>query len=74
MATPKLNAAFQGHIFEDTKLLDIAIAWINEHMTIDQIFTEEDIKNFLSDEMPEKYYSKDDLEAWAIDNGFVKPE
>lgn len=72
MASRKANRDFEESIFNDVLLLDKAIEWISANMTIDQVYDENDIKSFLSDEKPEKYYSVEDLEAWAEANRFVK--
>ena len=56
-------------------LLDEIVVWISENMELDEVFTEAQIKGWLSGlRTPTKMLENADLEEWAHENGYMTAE
>lgn len=91
MFSTRQQADFKNAAISDD-FLDIAVLWINEHISMDEVYDEDDIKKFCArnykpgdifpdDEIfeagmagkhPEDVFNQEQLENWAMENGFVK--
>lgn len=56
-------------------LLQTAIDWIRDSMSPETVFEPEKLKKFIGDTCtPAEVFSDDELNQWALDNGFVMTE
>jgi hypothetical protein len=53
-------------------LLENAIGWITDNMSIDEVFGEKKLLEEANNYDPEGIFSKATLEQWAEDNGYIK--
>jgi len=52
---------------------DIIIDYVAGEYVIDRVYDSEEIKQFVRDTYdPEDVFDEDELENWAINNGFIK--
>jgi len=64
---------FAAAVLDLDDLLDNAIDWIVGNLQPDEVFDPSDLRYYVaSSYSPEDVFSVNDLETWAIDNGFVK--
>lgn len=53
--------------------VDSILDWIEQRFSIQQIFSEKEIIDHITDTYnPDDVFSKQELEQWALDNGFVE--
>lgn len=90
MASRSQNQQFTNEMIEDTSFLDNAISWISLNMGMDDVFdigdikekarekiTNEELVEWFRDDAnasPEEVFDFDELETWALENGFKKEE
>lgn len=53
-------------------LLESSIDWIRRNMSPDEVFSENDLKDWANGKECEYIFSKSELQAWAEDNGYIK--
>lgn len=53
-------------------LLENSIEWIVKNMNPDEVFSESDLKDWANSKECADIFTKDELSAWAEDNGYVK--
>ena len=74
MATTSENKSFAEEMIGISPL-DTAIEWIKDHMTVDEVFDDDDIKDYVASNFdPEDVFDASNLERWAEENGYTEEE
>jgi len=55
-----------------SSLLEDAIEWIKQNMSIDEVFGEKEGLAWASNYDPEGVFQVSELESWAENNGYIK--
>jgi hypothetical protein len=63
---------FAETLIDSNRLLDKAIAWIETNLSVDAVFTENELLSWARDRRPDDIFRHEELSAWAEANGYIK--
>lgn len=72
MLTTQENNDFKDYVLDD--VLQNTIKWIHKNIDIFEVYSDENIRDYVRRSDPEDYFSKESLDEWAIINGYKKEE